>query len=98
MKQRIHRPLRLLALSPALLLTQCAPHCAPAPASVTVTHVVDGDTLDLSSGERVRLIGIDAPEVGACGADTATARLEALVLGQAVAVPGGARDDTDRYG
>jgi endonuclease YncB( thermonuclease family) len=98
MAQRIRRPLRLLALSPALLLTQCAPQCATAPASVTVTNVVDGDTLDLSTGERVRLIGIDAPEVGACGADAATARLEALALGQAVNLPAGARDDTDRYG
>lgn len=30
---------------------------------VYVSRVVDGDTLKLSSGERVRLIGIDTPEV-----------------------------------
>jgi len=28
----------------------------------TVTHVVDGDTLVLDGGERVRLIGVDTPE------------------------------------
>lgn len=28
-----------------------------------VTRVVDGDTLRLSSGEKVRLIGVDTPEV-----------------------------------
>jgi len=31
--------------------------------SVLVTRVVDGDTLALENGERVRLIGIDTPEV-----------------------------------
>ncbi len=29
---------------------------------VTVAYVVDGDTVELASGERVRLIGIDTPE------------------------------------
>jgi micrococcal nuclease len=29
-----------------------------------VSKVIDGDTLQLRSGERVRLIGIDAPELG----------------------------------
>lgn len=31
--------------------------------AVLVTRVVDGDTLKLENGERVRLIGIDTPEV-----------------------------------
>ena len=31
--------------------------------SAYVSRVVDGDTLKLSTGERVRLIGIDTPEV-----------------------------------
>lgn len=29
----------------------------------TVSHVIDGDTIELSSGEDVRYIGIDTPEV-----------------------------------
>ncbi len=33
------------------------------PVFYNVTRVVDGDTLKLSSGERVRLIGVDTPEV-----------------------------------
>ena len=94
---------KLLALGvPLIFLGQCAPDgcapVAPAPAPVTVTDVVDGDTVDLSSGARVRVIGIDTPEVGTCGAAEATARMETLVLGQAVATPGGAHDDQDRYG
>jgi len=30
----------------------------------TVVRVIDGDTLELNSGEKVRLIGVDAPEKG----------------------------------
>jgi endonuclease YncB( thermonuclease family) len=93
---------RLMALGvPLVLVSQCAPQqCAPAPAPATlsVTHVVDGDTVDLSNGERVRLIGIDAPEVGAPCADAATRSLRTMVDGHGVTIEGGARDDRDRYG
>ncbi|MDD2679399.1 MAG: thermonuclease family protein [Candidatus Omnitrophica bacterium] len=34
-------------------------------ADILVTRVVDGDTLVLETGERVRLIGIDTPEIHA---------------------------------
>jgi endonuclease YncB( thermonuclease family) len=66
--------------------------------TVTVTHVVDGDTVDLSSGERVRVIGIDTPERGECGYAAATEYMESLVLGKEVTAVPGARDDRDRYG
>jgi endonuclease YncB( thermonuclease family) len=95
------RPLRLLALSPAVLLSQCAPQCAPAPASAvntTVTRVIDGDTVQIKNGDTIRLIGIDAPEVGNCGSAEATNRLTALVLNRTVALRGGAQDDRDKYG
>ena len=36
-----------------------------APAAV-VASVTDGDTLRLTSGQRIRLLQIDAPEAGAC--------------------------------
>lgn len=32
--------------------------------AATVRYVIDGDTVDLEDGRRVRLLGIDAPEVG----------------------------------
>ncbi|MBI2969765.1 MAG: thermonuclease family protein, partial [Gammaproteobacteria bacterium] len=47
--------------------------------------MIDGDTVALAGGERVRLIGIDAPEVGRdgaasqAGAEDATAALVNLV-------------------
>ena len=64
--------------------TAAAPSASPATAGAfthrgTVTRVVDGDTIDvrLTSGkrERVRLIGIDTPESGACHASIASARV-----------------------
>ena len=61
---------------------------APAPAglpraatAVVVTRVIDGDTLEVRSAQtliRVRMYGIDAPEVGTACADEATRRLAAL--------------------
>lgn len=35
----------------------------------TVARVVDGDTLELEGGDRVRLIGVDTPEFAAGGAE-----------------------------
>lgn len=54
-----------------------------------VTRVVDGDTVMFrpsgSTAEvSVRLAGIQAPELGRCGADVATARLRQLVEGRSV--------------
>ena len=50
-----------------------------APAS-TVSAVIDGDTVDLSGGERVRHIGIDAPEQGQPGYIAAAAAMSAMVI------------------
>ena len=62
-----------------------------------MTSVVDGDTVDLDNGERVRLVGIDAPEKGTCGADEATTALSEMVLGQEVTLEP-SDEDRDRYG
>jgi micrococcal nuclease len=69
----------------------------------TVTNVVDGDTLDvrLTSGkrERIRLIGIDTPERGACYAGKATERARQLAMSKPVVLRGDPSQDTrDRYG
>jgi endonuclease YncB( thermonuclease family) len=64
----------------------------------TVTHVVDGDTIDvrLARGavERVRVIGIDTPERGACWASEATAATRRLTQGRAVTLVGDATQAT----
>jgi len=70
--------------------------------NVTVARVVDGDTLVLTDGRRVRLVQTDAPEVdeGECYAGRATAALERLVpKGSRVVLEGDpALDDVDRFG
>lgn len=64
--------------------------------SLVVTHVVDGDTVDLDNGETVRLVGIDTPERGECGYDEARAALVHLVEGRRVTL-GASGEDRDRY-
>jgi endonuclease YncB( thermonuclease family) len=69
----------------------------------TVTYIVDGDTLDvrLTSGktERVRLIGIDTPERGACYAAKATSHMRSLAMSKPVVLRGDRTQDIrDRHG
>ncbi len=72
------------------------------PTNAVVARAGDGDTLDLRSGERVRLVQIDAPELGEgeCYARAALRELEQLA-------PSGAEvelerdsslDNVDRFG
>lgn len=75
----------------------------PVVATYVVSHVVDGDTVDVRDGvgreQRVRLIGIDTPEMDTCGGQPASDALAALVAGQPVTLTmGGDGEDTDRYG
>jgi endonuclease YncB( thermonuclease family) len=91
----------------AIWLSAAQAFC-PAPAglaSVTVQRVVDGDTLRLSDGRNVRMIGLNTPELGKKGrsdepfAVTARKRLEALVAasdGRLSLQPG--KESKDRYG
>lgn len=69
---------------------------APKPA-VVVVHVVDGDTISLDSGEKVRLVGIDTPEKGQCNYEAATRKMETLVLGKRVTL-GDSDEDRDKLG
>lgn len=69
-----------------------------------VTRVIDGDSVALSTGEQVRYIGIDAPEIfdGAtgkkdCFADQAKKTNTALVLNQEVELEADV-NDKDKYG
>lgn len=69
----------------------------------TVARVVDGDTIVLADGRRVRYIGIDAPELetegrpAECYAQEATEANRRLVAGKSVRLE---RDvsETDRFG
>ncbi len=59
----------LTLLASALgLLTGCETKAPAPPREALVAQVIDGDTLVLAgSGQRVRLLGIDAPEMGKAG-------------------------------
>ena len=73
-------------------------------AAFETARVIDGDTLELADGQKLRLWGIDAPEGSQscqrygrpwrCG-DDATAALEALVAGRKLTCDA---HDRDRYG
>lgn len=92
---------------PAIWLSGAQAFC-PTPSgltSVTVQRVVDGDTLRLSDGRSVRMIGLNTPELGKNGrsdepfAVAARKRLEALVAasdGRVGLLPG--KEAKDRYG
>lgn len=92
---------------PAIWLTAAQAFC-PAPKGLipaTVQHVVDGDTLRLKDGRRVRMIGLNAPELAGKGrsaepfAVASRQRLQQLVAqsgGRVGLLPG--RERRDRYG
>src|SRR5438876_10411040 len=68
----------------------------------TVTRVVDGDTVHVAVAgrdEKVRLIGIDTPEIGQCDAAKATVLARQLAQGRPVKLVGDPTQATrDRYG
>jgi micrococcal nuclease len=87
-----------------------APVVAPATANlpsgvdVAVKRVVDGDTIELAGGERVRLIGMDTPEtvdpkrpVGCYGKEASHFTSSLLPPGTAVRMVGDV-EQRDRYG
>ena len=65
----------------------------------TVARVIDGDTVELDNGERVRYLGIDTPELGSeeCFSLEATERNRELVEGKQVSLVSGP-EDRDRFG
>lgn len=71
--------------------------------STTVKRVVDGDTIELASGEKLRYIGIDTPETvdsrrgTECLGAEASARNQELVEGKEIFLEKDV-SETDRYG
>lgn len=81
-----------------------APTLADDGRPATVVRVVDGDTIEVDGGERVRLIGIDTPEtkdprrpVGCFGAEASARTAALLAAGTPVRLVGDV-EPTDRYG
>jgi len=96
-------PLALLPVLFLLLLSLCA--CGDDGEAdevfATVVRCLDGDTVELSDGRKVRYLGVDTPELkeGDCYAEEAKVFNELLVLNQEVELVGDAfTDDTDQFG
>ena len=107
---RPHRPAVALVLAAllaavagaaALVVAQSA-HAATRVETDTVASVYDGDTLTLASGERVRLLQIDTPELGSGECYSRAARTELLhlvpVASRVVLEADPRLDRVDRYG
>lgn len=73
------------------------PNPERATADARCTRVVDGDTLILRGGERVRLLGIDAPELGERYADEAKWALYEWVMRRTILLEFDVRE-RDVYG
>src|SRR5919201_3886507 len=99
---------RFLLLLAALVVAACAGSTAGLGSAggsdewARVQWVVDGDTLSLTNGERVRLVQIDTPELGSgeCYSRKAAAVLRTLTpAGSVVRLEADWRlDSVDRYG
>ena len=61
-----------------------------------VASVFDGDTIWLKSGDRVKLIGVNAPEMGRCLANEAKQKLSDLVLDKIIDLKEVKRDEWGR--
>lgn len=69
----------------------------PPAGTLTVSYVLDGDTFKLSTGETIRLIGLNAPESGQSCSSEATAKLKEFVFGKEVTLEQDV-SDKDQYG
>jgi micrococcal nuclease len=96
---RVRRSARWLAAILSLLIALPLSSCQREPPGgfARVIAVRDGDTIELDDGRVVRYIGINTPERGEPGADSATALNVRLVMGQQVRLEFG-HELTDRYG
>jgi micrococcal nuclease len=62
-----------------------------------VDRVIDGDTFILINKQEVRLMSVNAPEIGLCGSSQATDKLKNLILGKKVRLEGEINDHYGRF-
>ena len=87
----------LAALAAGYLLIDRYVPPAIGPDESLVVRVIDGDTVELADGSRVRYLCIDTPERGELFYDEASERNRELVDGKGVRLELGV-EDIDRYG
>ena len=71
--------------------------CTNTSEKIIVARVIDGDTIELEDGDRIRYIGIDTPEIGEPYYLEATAKNAELVEGKEVRLEKNVSEE-DRYG
>ena len=96
---------RSIIIAAAVVALSCGNRGSEDPAPLRVVRVIDGDTIwvqaDRGPVEKIRLLGIDAPEMNygrgrpECGAPEATRALRQRLDGKAVAL---VRHERDPYG
>lgn len=93
----------LVALAMGYSIGIAGPNASTSYEEVLVVRVIDGDTIELNDGRRVRYIGINTPETVhptkdvECYGPQATVRNRELVEGKTVELQSG-EEDTDKYG
>lgn len=82
-----------------LFLLACSPvNNTPANSyQVENAKVIDGDTIELPTGQRLRYIGIDTPEIGEPFAQEAKQFNQALLKGNSITISFD-KENTDKYG
>ena len=69
----------------------------PSPTTYSVQRIIDGDTFIVDDSRQIRLMSVNAPEAGLCGADEATALLTKLIAGKKVRLAGELNDHFGRF-
>lgn len=86
----------LMKQSLLIILTLLTFVCFGTPTKVT--RIIDGDTFETETGEKVRLIGINAPEITDIFGEEAKTHLAQIIEGQTVdLVADHISNDRDRY-
>ena len=81
--------------TPTQIPTKSTP--LPETTSAIVYEVIDGDTIKLQNGERIRLLAINTPELGQPYYEEARNRLKELIEGKTVTLEEDV-EDKDQYG
>jgi micrococcal nuclease len=92
-----------LVIPTLLLMLICGQPLAQSPAGILVIRVIDGDTIVIANGQKVRLLGVDTPELHhpnkkvECFAQEAKLFTEAQILNKEVKLTSEGPKQ-DRYG
>lgn len=90
-------PIAFVIVVAALAATQASGILSTASGEACISRVIDGDTVELETGESVRLLGIDTPEKGQYLYQEAKEWLDLRVKNRNVILEKG-DEDKDKYG